>query len=97
MSRPVASQPRSAGANCRHWPNALPGLAGTGAGLVAVSHDHEFVEAFCGRVITRYGLRARNVVLGFDPVVALTLALKLDQPFSPIFALLLIAVGLIIA
>jgi len=35
-----------------HLAGALRALAGTGVGLVVVSHDHEFVEAVCDQVIT---------------------------------------------
>ena len=34
-----------------HLAGALRGLAGSGSGIVVVSHDHEFVEAVCDQVI----------------------------------------------
>jgi ATPase subunit of ABC transporter with duplicated ATPase domains len=34
-----------------HLAGALRGLAGSGTGIVVVSHDHEFVEAVCDQVI----------------------------------------------
>ena len=34
-----------------HLAGALRGLAGSGTGIVVVSHDHEFVEAVCDPVI----------------------------------------------
>ena len=34
-----------------HLASALRGLAGSGTGIVVVSHDHEFVEAVCDQVI----------------------------------------------
>jgi ATPase subunit of ABC transporter with duplicated ATPase domains len=39
-------------AGVAHLAGALRALAGTGVGLVVVSHDHEFVEAVCDQVIT---------------------------------------------
>ena len=34
-----------------HLAGALRGLAGSGSGIVVVSHDHEFVEVVCDQVI----------------------------------------------
>lgn len=39
-------------AGVAHLAGALRDLAGSGAGLVVVSHDHEFVETVCDQVIT---------------------------------------------
>ena len=38
-------------AGVAHLTSALRRLAGSGTGIVVVSHDHEFVEAVCDRVI----------------------------------------------
>jgi ATPase subunit of ABC transporter with duplicated ATPase domains len=38
-------------AGVAHLASALRGLAGSGTGIVVVSHDHEFVEAVCDQVI----------------------------------------------
>ena len=38
-------------AGVAHLTGVLRGLAGSGSGIVVVSHDHEFVEAACDKVI----------------------------------------------